>query len=215
MQTVTTLPILQTVSESQEHYIGLQPSVSGKTTAEYVNRNLSFNPASNTLNIAVNVKFLPNAVSGAAIADGGITSSKIAAITRLIEQAKIIPSSQGGNVNIDILESSIYYLTAFPSGNLTFNLRGNSTTPLDSLLQPGQSISTVFMIAQNVVQYMANVSVDGIYQAANTRYLGNAKPAYSASLTGNQIIDVYSISTIKIAANSYTVLSSNTIFGTG
>ena len=214
MQTVTTLPILQTVSDATTHYIGLQPAISGRTTAEYVNRNLSFNPASNTLNIGVNVNFLPNAVSGAAIADGGITASKIGALTRLIEQAKIIPGTTGGNVNIDLLEATVYYLTGYPTSNLTFNLRANSTRRLDELLNPGQSITSVFLISQNVNQYAANISVDGIYQASNTRYLGNSKPAF-ASLTGNPIIDVYSIVTIKVGANAYTVLSSNSAFGTG
>ena len=214
MQTVTTLPILQTVSDATTHYVGLQPAISGKTNAEYVNRNLSFNPASNTLNIAVNVNFLPNAISGLSIADNGITSAKMAALTRLIEQAKIIPGTTGGNVNIDLLEATVYYLTGYPTSNLTFNLRGNSNISLDRLLAPGQTITSVFMISQNVNQYAANISIDGIYQAANTRYLGNSKPAFAA-LTGNAIIDVYSISTMKVGANAYTILSSNTVFGTG
>ena len=214
MQTVTTLPILQTVSDATTHYVGLQPAISGGSTAQYVNRNISFNPASNTLNIGVNVRFLPNAVSGVSIADGGITASKIGALTRLIEQAKLVDGPPGGNVNIDLLESTVYYFTKFPSGNITLNLRGNSTTPLDSLLAPGQSITTAFMFAQNVVQYFANVSIDGVYQASNTRFSGNARPGYSATLS-NPIVDVYTISTMKVGANSYTVLSSNTVFGVG
>ena len=214
MQTVTTLPILQTVSDSQNHYIGLQPALSGKTNAEYVNSNLSFNPASNTLNIGVNVNFLPNAVSGSAIADGGVVSSKIGALTRLIEQAKIIGAPPGGSVNIDLLEASVYYFTAYPTSNITLNFRGNSTTPLDSLLAPGQSISTVFLFSQNVSQYFANVSIDGVFQAANTRYSGNAKPGYTASIS-SPIVDVYAFSTIKVGANAYTILSSNTAFGIG
>lgn len=214
MQTVTTLPILQTVSDATQHYISLQPAISGKTTAEYVNRNLSFNPASNTLNIAVNVNFLANAISGSAIADGGITSSKIGALTRLIEQAKLIPGSPGGNVNVDLFEATVYYLTGVPSSNLTFNLRGNSETRLDALLNPGQSITTVFLITQNTFQYSANVSVDGVYQTSNTRYLGNSKPAYATGIL-NPFIDVYSFVTIKTGANAYTVLSSNSIFGVG
>lgn len=214
MQTVTTLPILQTVSDATTHYIGLQPAIGGSTTAEYVNRNLSFNPASNTLNIAVNVNFLPNAVNGAAIADGGITSSKIGALTRLIEQAKIIPGATGGNVNIDVLEATVYYLTGFPSANLTFNLRADSSRRLDELLNPGQSITTVFLISQNVTQYAANVSVDGVYQTANTRFAGNSRPALVSNIS-NPFVDVYSFVTIKVGANAYTVLSSNTIFGVG
>lgn len=214
MQTVTTLPILQTVSDATTHYVGLQPAIRGSTTAEYVNRNLSFNPASNTLNIAVNVNFLPNAISGLSIVDGGVTSSKLGALTRLIEQAKLVDGPPSGNVNIDLLESTVYYFTRFPTGNITLNLRGNSTTPLDSLLSPGQSITTAFMFAQNVVQFFANVSIDGIYQASNTRYSGNVRPSYSATLS-NPIVDVYTISTMKVGANAYTVLSSNTVFGVG
>lgn len=214
MQTVTTLPILQTVSDATTHYVGLQPAISGRTTAEYVNRNISFSPTSNTLNIAVNVNFLPNAISGLAIADNGISSRKIAPLTRLIEQSKIIPTQLSGNVNIDLLETTIYYITQFPSGNLTFNLRGNSTTPLDSILGPGQSITTTFLISQNVAQYSANIAIDGVYQAANTRYSGNVRPGFSSTLT-RPIVDVYSITAIKVDANSYTLLSSNTIFGLG
>lgn len=214
MQTVTTLPILQTVSDATTHYIGLQPAIGGKTSAEYVNRNLSFNPASNTLNIGVNVNFLPNAVSGSAIADGGITSSKLGALTRLIEQAKLIPGGIGGNVNVDLLEATVYYITGYPTSNLTFNLRGNATTPLNQILNPGQSISTVFLVTQNINQYAANVSVDGVFQTANLRYLGNSKPAFAASIA-REFIDVYSFVTIKTEANAYTILSSNSIFGVG
>lgn len=214
MQTVTTLPILQTVSDATTHYVGLQPAIRGSTTAEYVNRNISFTPASNTLNIAVNVNFLPNAISGSAIADNGITSTKIGPLTRLIEQAKIIPAQLGGNVNIDLLESSIYYITKFATANITFNLRGNATTRLDSILRPGQSITTVFLISQNTTQYTANVAIDGVYQTANTRYSGNSRPTYSASVA-NPVIDVYSFVTLKVDGNAYTVLSSTTNFGIG
>ena len=142
MQTVTTLPILQTVSDTTTHYIGLQPALSGKTSAEFVNRNISFNPASNTLNIGVNVQFLPNAVSGTSIADGGITSSKLAAITRLIEQAKIVPGSITPNLFsapiasntlaqnlqlslLQVLETGNIYTTAV-GGNVNIDLQNNT-----------------------------------------------------------------------------------------
>ena len=214
MQTVTTLPILQTVSDATTHYVGLQPAISGATNAQYVNRNISFTPASNTLSIGVNVNFLPNSISGLALSDSAVTGEKIAPLNRLIERAKIISGGIGGNVNIDVLESSVYYVTGYPVANITFNLRGNSNFALDGLLNPGQSISTVFMITQNVVQYSANISIDGVFQTANIKYSGNAKPAYSASLS-REIIDVYAFSTIKVGQNAYTILSSNTLFGVG
>ena len=85
MQTVATLPVLQTVSDVTPHYLGLQPTISGSTTAEYVNRNLSFNPSSNTLTLGVNLNLLAGAINTTALADSSVTSSKIGQITRLIE----------------------------------------------------------------------------------------------------------------------------------
>jgi hypothetical protein len=101
----------------------LQPNISGTTTAEFVNSNLSFNPASNTLTLGVNLNILPNAIQGSALADQAITASKLGTITRMIESAKLVPASPAGNVNIDILDATIYYFTANTVANLTFNLR--------------------------------------------------------------------------------------------
>lgn len=55
MQAVTTLPVLQAISDSTDHYLGLQPIIKGRTNAEYVNSNLRFNPSSNTLTLDANL----------------------------------------------------------------------------------------------------------------------------------------------------------------
>ena len=207
MQTVTTLPILQTVSDATTHYIGLQPAISGRTTAEYVNRNLSFNPASNTLNIGVNVRFLPNAVSGLAIADSGITAQKIAPLTRLIEQAKIIPGPTGGNVNIDLLEATVYYLTGFPVANLTFNLRASSSRRLDDLLSPGQSITRTFLNTNGTTGYKAvALTIDG--NAVTPKFL-----ACKLTVAGSaNCIEAWTYTVIKTGSAAFTVLTNLTRF---
>jgi hypothetical protein len=63
MQTVTTLPVLQAVSDSTDHYLGLQPIIKGRTNAEYVNSNLRFNPSSNTLTLNANLNLRRGSVS--------------------------------------------------------------------------------------------------------------------------------------------------------
>lgn len=214
MQTVVTLPILQTVSDTTTHYLGLQPKIRGTTTAEYVNSNLSFNPSSNTLTLGVNLNILAGAVQSNALADASVTASKLGTITRMIESAKLVPASPGGNVNIDILDATIYYFTANSVANLTFNLRGNATTPLDRVLNSGQAVTTVFLLSQGSSQYFANISIDGIYQSGNTRWMGNVSPKYYATLA-NSMIEVYSVTTVKTSGNNYTLLGSNTIFGVG
>lgn len=213
MLSVTTLPILQAVNETNEFYFGLQPGLSGRAGTEYVNRNISFNPASNTINIGVNVNLRQNSVNGIAIADSSLSAEKLRPINRLIENAYLIPGSANGNVSIYVRDSSVYYLTGNTAGNVTFDLRVSPTIPLDSLLGNGQSITTGFIVTQGSVQYTANLSIDGVYQAGSTRWSGNSRPT-SASLTNSQL-DAYTFTIIKTGANVYSVLGSRTNFGFG
>jgi hypothetical protein len=81
MQTVATLPILQTVSDVTTHYLGLQPAISGTTTAEYVNAGMSFNPSSNTLTLNVKVSLPKSTLAGDVIVPGTITGNLIASGT--------------------------------------------------------------------------------------------------------------------------------------
>jgi len=106
-------------------------------------------------------------------------------------------------------------LTGNTSGNVTFDLRVGPQTPLDSLMGNGQSLTTAFILTQGGgVQYTANLAVDGVYQASSTRWSGNSRPTFSTSLT-NQQLDVYTFTTIKIGANTYSILGSRTSYGFG
>jgi hypothetical protein len=214
MLSATTLPILQAVNESKEFYFGLQPGLSGRAGVEYVNRNISFNPASNTLTIGVNLNVSRNALDGNAIADSSLPANKVSPINRLVENAYLIPGQANGNVNIYVGESSVYYLTGNTSGNVTFNLRVSPQVPLDGLLGDGQSITTAFIITQGAVQYTANLAIDGRFQATSTRWVSNSRPSYAATITASQL-DVYTFTTIKIGANNYSILGSRTSYGFG
>jgi hypothetical protein len=77
MQSVTTLPVLQAVSDSTDHYLGLQPIIKGRTNAEYVNSNLRFNPSSNTLTLNANLNIRSGAVLGNALAANTVTGDKL------------------------------------------------------------------------------------------------------------------------------------------
>lgn len=214
MLSVTTLPILQAVNETNEFYFGLQPGLSGRTGTEYVNRNISFNPASNTINIGVNVNLRQSSVNGVAIVDSSLPSEKLRPLSRLIENAYLIPGSANGNVNINLSDSSIYYLTGNTAGNVTFDLRVSPTVPLDSLLGNGQSITTAFIVTQGNTQFLANVSIDSVYQASSTRWSGNSRPTFTATITSQQL-DVYTFTVIKTGANVYSILGNRTNYGFG
>ena len=223
MQTVTTLPILQTVSDATEHYIGLQPAISGKTTAEYVNRNLSFNPASNTLNVGVNVNFLANTVNGVSIVEGSVQGSKIAAgaissnslagglqisLTQVLENANVFPTAVGGNVNIDLSNNVTYFFSSNTTANVTFNFRASNTRTLDSVLSQGQTVTSAILLKQGATKYRANVYIDGVLQSP--WWLGNSAPGYATSQ--QESIDIYSFSIIKTSVNAFSILASNSNF---
>ena len=223
MQTVTTLPILQTVNDATQHYIGLQPSISGKTTAEYVNRNLSFNPASNTLNIGVNVNFLPSTVNGISIIDGSVRGSKIVpgtvtsnlftsglqiSLSQVLEVANVFTTAVGGNVNIDLSNNVTYFFSSNCTANVTFNFRASNTSTLDSILNSGQTITSAILLKQGATRYRANVYIDGTLRTP--WWLSNSAPGYAT--TQQESIDVYSFSILKTAQNTFTVLASNANF---
>jgi hypothetical protein len=223
MQTVTTLPILQTASETTTHYVGLQPALSGKTSAEYVNQNISFNPASNTLNIGVNVNFLPNAVNGVSIAEQSMRGSKIVpasltsnlltsdlrvSLSQVLENANVFPTAIGGNVNIDLSNNVTYFFSSNCTANVTFNFRASNTSTLDSVLNIGQSITSAILLKQGATRYRANVYIDGVLRTP--WWLGNSAPSYATSV--QESIDVYSFSIMKTAQSTFTLLASNANF---
>ena len=156
------------------------------------------------------------AVSGNQITTGAISSNNFSAniqfnSSRIIESVNVSTIAASGNVNIDASNATVHYFTANTTANVTFNLRANSTYMLDSFLANGQSISVAIGFAQGAVQYSANIFIDGVLQSANTRWLGNVKPAYTATIP-NALTDFYSITAIKLGSNSYAVLASNTAF---
>lgn len=133
---------------------------------------------------------------------------QINVLTSPQEKCRIVNSSAGGVINFDILDSAILYYTGNASSNHTLNFRGNSVTTLNSLLEVGDSISTVWLNTNGgAAWYPSVIQVDG--STVIPRWSGGIQPT-----TGNALsIDVYSFSIIKIAATpTYTVLAGQTRF---
>lgn len=209
MQTVATLPILQTVNDVTEHYLGLQPASRGSTTAQYVNPGLSFNPASNTLSIAGNVNVvgsLAGQMNGLSILDNTMPGEKISNLGKITERVWIVSyPAPGNNVNIDMSNGAIQFFTANSTANMSLNLRGNVSNPFNNVLLPGQSVTAVVLLTHGATQYSSNIYIDGVLQSA--KWLGNSKSTYTASLS-NSINESLSITAIKTDNATYTVLCS-------
>jgi len=164
-------------------------------------------------------------VTTSKINDAAITSPKLAqnlsvSLTRVLEEANISTIAVGGNVNIDVSSSTVYFFNANTTANVTFNFRANATHTFDSATTIGETTSVAIAVKHGTQRHTANLYIDGglitgdfsgtpncIFYAANT------KPANTSITRGE--INLFNYSIFKTAANSYTVIAANTLFGLG
>jgi hypothetical protein len=120
-----------------------------------------------------------------------------------IENMQISATVPTGTLNIDVTTSTFWYFTSSATANFVFNFRGNSTTTFNSLIAAGQSISLVILVTQGATPYYpTSISIDGT--TVTPKWLNAVVPA-SGNASG---VDAYSLTVIKTAANTYTVLAS-------
>jgi hypothetical protein len=143
------------------------------------------------------------------IEDNNITSNKLASVNRIISTANIV-STAGiiGSQNIDVLSNATYLFTGTTSGNVTLNLRGNSTTTLNASLATGESVEIIAGITNGLTGYVANVAIDGVVQS--TLWSGNTRPSGSSYNT-----DLYHLRVFKTGSATYNVYGEKVNFGTG
>jgi hypothetical protein len=180
-------------------------------------------------------------ISANNFAGGGITSNVLSpnlslSITRVLETANVFTTAPTGNLQIDISNNTVYYFSSNTTGNVTFNLRGNSVNTFDSTINVGETISVAIGLRHGTAagatggRHTANVYIDGGListtranpDSANVIfYAGNTVPEYVsgsilAGLNGQGIeFNLYAVTVFKRAANTYTVIQANTIYGLG
>ena len=141
-------------------------------------------------------------ISGKLIAQGA-TGTLGALVNNISETATIVASGATGTINFDITTQSVLYYTSNATANFTLNIRGNSTTTLDSLLSTGQALTILFMNTNGTTAYYAtSYKIDGI--TITPKWLSGTAPA-----AGNpSSIDVYSLTIIKTGSAAYTAIAS-------
>jgi hypothetical protein len=125
------------------------------------------------------------------------------------ERMNIVASAATGTVALDALTSGSWYYTSNATGNWVLNVRGSSTTSLNSILTTGDSITVAFLATQgSTAYYQTSLQVDGTTSGVTVEWQGGTAPT-----AGNaSSIDVYLFNIIKTASATYTVLASQTKF---
>ena len=137
-----------------------------------------------------------------------LTLERTGIVQKLFENVNVSSTALTGTINLDILSGTLFYYTADASGNWTFNIRGNSSTTLNSILPIGKSVTiTVLSTQGSTARYASGFTVDG--SSVSPKWQGGTAPStgYTSS------INVYTYSIVKTADATFTVLNSATING--
>lgn len=123
------------------------------------------------------------------------------------EIAAISATAATGTVHLNVSTASVHIYTSNSTANYTLNIRGNSSTTLNSLMAVGESITVTFEHPNGATAYYATAyTIDG--NAVTPKWLGGTAPtAGNASAT-----DVYMLQIRKTAAATFTCLASQSKF---
>jgi hypothetical protein len=123
----------------------------------------------------------------------------------LEEDINVVASAATGTINFDVATASIWYYTSNATANHTLNFRYNSSTTLNNALPVGDAITLVWLNTNGTTAYYPNtIQIDGT----------TVSPKVPAAISSGNAssIDAYSFTIIKTAANTYTVLETQTKF---
>jgi hypothetical protein len=129
----------------------------------------------------------------------GVIQTTLAAA---LEKVTISATAATGTINYDLSTQSILYYTSNASANWTVNIRGNSSTTLNSMMETGQSVTMTFLVTQGATAYFNSaVTIDGT--SVTPEWLGGSAPS-AGNASG---IDAYTYTVIKTGSGAYTVLA--------
>jgi len=89
-------------------------------------------------------------------------SGTLTGVLSIPESVTITAAAPASTTNFDYVTQSIEYYTSNATTNFTLNIRGNSSTTLNSLLLVGQSITMVLMVTNGATPYRpTTIQIDG------------------------------------------------------
>ena len=187
-----------------------QPITGNLIAVNSINASNSIVALSITGNLIGTGAISANNFAGGGVGSGSLSQNLTLSTIRIAETVNVQTTPISGNYNIHVAEATAYYFVGNTTGPVTFNLIGNQSTSLNSLLNVGQTASLAIALKQGATRYRANVFIDGVNPLSSVVWMGASQPAQLGAQT--QSVDAYSITVIKTENNGYTVMVGNTTF---
>lgn len=196
---------LTTASQSNITSIGTLSAltVSGNVAAG----NVSGTNITGTVTTAAQPNITSVGTLGSLTVTGNVSTTGTTTIQQTLEKTTVSATQATGTISYDALTQTVLYYTSNASGNWTLNVRGNSSTTLDSVMSTGQTLTLVFMVTQGATPYYQTaLQIDG--NSVTPKWQGGTAPT-----SGNaNSIDVYSVTIIKTGAATFTAIESQAKF---
>jgi len=137
----------------------------------------------------------------------GSTSAVASVFTNAAEACTISATAATGTINYDATTQAVLYYTTNASANWTVNIRGNSTTSLNTLMATGQALTVVFMVTNGATAYRPTaLTIDGA--SVTPKWQGGSAPS-----SGNtNSVDSYAYTVVKTGNAAFTVFAAQTRF---
>ncbi len=145
--------------------------------------------------------------NSAVIMSGESTLSGGSLLKRVKETTTVSATAAANTINYDFITQSVLYYTSNATGNWVLNVRGDSSTTLNSVMSTGQSATVAFLATQGATAYYQTaLQVDG--SAVTPKYQGGSAPTEGNASS----VDAYVFTIIKTADATFTALGSQTQF---
>lgn len=137
----------------------------------------------------------------------GAANTPVFSVPNAGEVATVSATAATGTIQYDVITQSVLYYTTNASANWTLNIRGNSTTSLNTFMSTGQSVTVVHLVTNGSTAYYNNaVTIDSV--SVTPKWQGGTAPT-----AGNaSSIDAYTYTVVKTGSATYTVFASQTKF---
>jgi hypothetical protein len=139
------------------------------------------------------------------VSASSLTVSGLSSVQSIIERVTITGSAVPTTLNYNILDQAVWFHSASSANNWTLNFRGNASTPLNTVMATGQSLTATLMVLNGATAYSASA-----YQIDGTAIT----PRWQGGTTGSanvNSLDAHTFTIIKTSATpTYVVLGSIT-----
>jgi hypothetical protein len=146
--------------------------------------------------------------SNTSIFTSNLTVTGTTSIAQAKEKVTVTGTGAGGAITFDALTQAVAYYNSSSTSNFTVNIRGNSTTTLNTVMNVGESLTVVVISTQGASSfYLTGITIDGTATGVTTRWA-----TQSPTAGGTSCIDAYTLTIIKTASATFTVLAAQTKF---